>query len=515
MSRTSNRDAAATQVTERRRITASGLWIALSLVAPMIASGALSVVIGRVLGSDLLGEQSLIAFGSSLLASVVVSSLNGASIQAMASRRDDPRNTASTRWVVGAHAAAGLVVGLLLSGYGILHGHFAIAWAVVGLSGLLDAIAWGFAAMVIARTGWSAVARSRLVAQLSAIALGVGAVVGHLGITGVFAANCVASAGLLVWLWHRAPPVARPTLRVPVAVVRLWGVFVLDAVLSQIVAKRIEFLFLAAYSQASEIAAYSIAVALVSVAVALPASLASAAMPSIAAAMGSGNEDRAHHALASAVRVTAVCSLPLAAAVATGGPAAVVGLYGDEFARAADLVPLASLGAIVFPVAQLCANYWAAVGRLRWLLVAGAAGGLIDLGVAFWLVPTHGASGAIIASLGGQTVTAVGIALSTWAAAGRFDWGLRGWLATAMATAGSAAAARACVDAVGGLPGAFLGSVVFLALFCGGALLLARLGAPLLDAPDVAWLGGLLPERLGRGAAWAMSRGHGRRSAAR
>ena len=487
------------EATGRQQIMSSGVWLALSSIAPMVATAALSVVIGRILGARLLGEQSLIAYGGSLLGALLVGSLTNAAIQHLAAHRDEPSFQPAARWVVVAHSATGLGVGVLLAGFGLARGQFVAAWLAVALSALLDAVGWGYAARIIALRGWKAVARGRLASQLAAIGLGLCAVLTGLSITGIFLANCVASAALLGWLWQVAPRGgARTAIRLPSRVWRLWGVFTAGAVLTQIVAKRIEFLFLGAYSTAAEIAAYSIAVTLVGVAIAIPNALAGAAMPSIAAAIGRGDEQRAHASLASAMRVTAVASLPLTAILVAAGPAAVTGLYGADFDRAAQLTPLAALTAAVVPVGQLCSTYWAAVGKLKLTLISGIAGGLVDLGLAFWLIPGHGATGAVIASLGGQAVAGLGNVIFTWHAVGRFASGVGGWLAAATAAVPAAVGGRLCSDLVGsGIPGAALGSVVALAVFAAAAALLARLRAPALTEQDGSWLSGALPGALG------------------
>jgi O-antigen/teichoic acid export membrane protein len=214
------------------------------------------------------------------------------------------------------------------------------------------------------------------------------------------------------------------------------------------------------------------------------------------------------------VRVTAIASLPLAAVLVAAGPAAVTGLYGSGFLRAADLVPLAALGAVIAPVSQLCATYWAAVGKLRVTLSAGIVGGLVDLALAFWLIPKHGATGAVVASLAGQLVTAVGTVVFTWRAVGRFRSGLRGWLAAGSAAAAGAAAGRQCVDLVGGLlPGAIVGSIVCLLVFAMAAAALSRLRAPALSEQDGAWLTGTLPRFLAPVVAGSLVAAQSRRNA--
>jgi O-antigen/teichoic acid export membrane protein len=490
-----------------KQIVSAGVWVAVSQLAPFVATGALSVVAGRVLGADLLGQQSLVAFGEALVSSLLVGSLTDASIQSLASRGSgSERDIASLRrWVVAAHTVAGLVAGGLVATYGLVRGQLTLAWLVAGFAAVVNAVGWGYGAKLIASVGWGPVARCRLVAQLAAVCLGIGAVLSGLGVPGIFAANVVASSGLLLVLRRLAPRATGGTvLWFPGTVVRLWGLFAAGEVLTQIVAKRIEFLFLGAYSSGSEIAAYSIAVMVVSAGSVLPAALAGAAMPAVAAANGAGDVERVRSSLTRGLRVTAMASLPLAALLFAAGPSLVTGLYGAAFARAAGLVPLAALSVIVTPTGQLCAMYWAALGKVRLSLWAGAFGGVADLGAAFALVPEHGATGAVLASLAGQAVDAVSIIVLTWYAIGRIPLGGSAWLSALLSALPAAAAGRLCADLFGGLPGAVLGSLSCLVVFAAAAALLSRLKAPALCEEDGLWLIDALPARFGQLVAWPL-----------
>ena len=489
----------------RRAVLASGAWVAVSQLLPFLATGVLSVVAGRVLGPDLLGKQSFIAFVAALVAALAIGSLTDATIQTLAAtvgRGEDDR-VWDEAWPVRAHGLVGLVVGVLLAAYGFLLDQFLVAWLLVGLGALVDALGWGYAAPVIATSGWGPVARRRLVSQLCAVALGVAAVIVGWGVTGIFAANVLASVGLLAWSRaavpsERAPRRGRAPWTLPVPVRRTWLVFALGEVLTQVVGRRIELLFLAASSTTSEMAAYSIAVMVVSAAATVPASLAGAAMPRVAAALGAGQHELAHAALGRALRVTAVASLPLTAVLVAVGPPLVRGFYGGDFGRAADLVPLLALSVLAAPCGYLCAAFWSAAGSVRLAVLAGLVGGAVDLLLAFLLVPHQGAVGAACASVAGQALDAVVLVALTCRAVRGIRLGARAWSAALLVAGLAASAGTAAAHMSVGLPAAALALVTVVAVLLAASAIATALRRPLLDSADVEWLSGTLPPPLSR-----------------
>lgn len=486
----------------RRQVLVSGTWMAVSQVLPLLTTAGLSVLAGRVLGAELLGQQSLIAYCAALAAALLVGSLTDASVQALATEagaRGGEPSPALERWVLRTHSSVGAVVGLLLVGTGVLRGELVAAWVLIGVAASLDAVGWAYAARSIAVHGWAAVAKSRLVAQLVSVALAAVALLSGLGIAGIFGASAVASLGLLVVLRRSCrAPAPGSSAGWPRPVVRLWALFAVGEVLTQVVGRRVEFLFLAAYSTSAEIAAFSIAVMAVSAAAAVPGALAGAAMPAVALAHAAGEQELARTSLVRALHVTAVATLLLGALLVAVGPAAVTGLYGAEFSRAADLVPVVALALLLSPSGQLCTTYWSALGRLRLTIVAGLVGGAIDLGLAWALVPDLGAEGAAWASVAGQSTDALVVLVASWHLLERPRLHVRSWGA-ALVTAGAAGGpARLLADELGGLAGALAGAGCFAVVLTVLTTAATRLRAPVLSAADAGWLVGMLPATAGR-----------------
>lgn len=478
----------------RRGTLVGGLWMVSANLVPLVGTLALSVTMGRILGPDLLGQQSFIAYIQALLSSLLVFTLTTASIQVLASdwgARDQERYDHDARWSYWGHALGGAVSALTLSVIGISRGD-PWPWAVVALATLFDSFGWAYGARTIGRSGWKAVAARRLLWQLVGQVLAIGAVLVGWGITGVFAASATASAALLIVLFRQSPRVKRVPLRpFPRVLLRITGSFLVLAVLTQVVNRRVEFLFLEAFSTSQQLAMYSIAFMLVSTAAGIPISLAAAGMPTIAAAQGADEGHRVVAQFGVAVRVTLTASLPLASGVAALGPTLISLLYGQEYTEAASLVPLLSVSILFVPIASVCAGYWAGIGRMRREIVASSVAGVLDLGAAWLLVPGLGAWGAAVANVVGQVTAAVLILALTWVALGRFTIGIgrRLWGLSVVGLSGLAAWAVA--EWAGGWVGLVLGAVLF-------TLVLAVLSrvAGLLSSTDGAWLNETLPERL-------------------
>lgn len=447
-----------------RRVLSGGIWNALSEVLPMLTAMALSVAAARALGADQLGRQSVIAFTEAALTSLLVTSMTDATIRTLAAQLgagDVLGAAAVRRWSMAAHAISAVVVALVLVGVGAASGADQAAWCIVAVSTLLAAGCWAVTAQIVPERGWQPIAVRRLFALLVAPLLGIPAVLAGLGIPGIFAANAVASAGLLLSLRRVRPHVGSAGWGPPPRrLLQLWAAFALYEVVTQIVARRIEFIFLARYSSAHEVAMYSIPFMVVTAASAAPLAVAAASMPAVASAVGRGDLDRASERFTWALRMASLVALPMTAAIIGLGPTAVTAVYGGEFSRAADLVPWAALGVVLAPAGQLCISYWVGLGRLRPLIVAGLIGGAIDLGLALALIPGHGAAGAVVANLAGQSVAAVLLLAATLQALRPVDLRLGRWTATATASSVGALVLLGTQTVVPGIPGGVLGAAL-------------------------------------------------------
>ena len=400
----------------RRGALVGGLWNAAQMVLPLLGTTALSIVLGRVLGPDLLGEQSLISYSEALLAGVLVMSLQTATLQMMSvSLGSRNASTAGTYayWGMIGQIINGLLSAAILIGVGVTT-EYAWAWILAGITGLVNAVGWGYATRVIAHSGtWTSVASRRLWTQLLGQLIAAIAVLLGAGLNAVFAANLVSAAVLLSLIRRLVPTEVARERFFPKDLLRLWGLFLLRAVLLQVVAQRVEFLFLAAYSTPDQIAMYSIPFSVITAAVLVPSSIIAAGMPAMAAREGAGQSAQVAEHLGSAVRVTIAASIPLALGLAALGPSLIVVLYGAQYVQAGQLLAWMAPLVLVLPAAAVCETYWYGIASLRTPLVTATIAAVIDLALSFALIPRFDALGAAWANLGGQGAGALLLLLAT------------------------------------------------------------------------------------------------------
>jgi O-antigen/teichoic acid export membrane protein len=492
----------------RRIVLHGGLWSAAAEVLPAVGFALLSVIAARILGSSALGRQSLIAYVNVALSAVVVSGLSIAGLRVLGvalGQGDEGLEARLGSWLVSRHVIAGVAIGLVLVAIGQILQQDRLAWAVVGVVAAIDAAVSGITARYAARHGWARLGRMQLVAQLISAPLGIIAVVIGLGIAGIFIGAGIAAAGLLIVMSRRLvptftrPPTPSWTRKSPVPIRRTWLTFSTALLLTQIVGRRVEFIVLAIFSTDRQIALYSVAFIVVNLVAMVPTYIAGAAMPMIAAAEGRGELAETTRHTYYAVRLGSLASIPLVAGLCAVGPVAVSVAYGSQYAEAARLVPLASLVLLFAVAGGVCGQYWFGRGRVDVVIVTSGIGAVVDLAVAFALIPSTGALGAIIANLAGQVVAATGLLVYTRRRLGRFGWQRKRALAMAVSCGLGAGSTIAVVvrltGSIGGGPrplsaiGALAGGVVLgTAVFSYLAVVL-KVVVP----SEREWLGPLVP----------------------
>lgn len=484
--------------TERQRVLVAGLWSASSVLVPLVGTAALSIVMGRILGPSLLGQQSLIAYVEATAATLLIGALTDTFIRtlsasAAAETPDDVQRL--ERWATVSILVGGLLTAAIVAGIGMVTDD-PLPWLVAALASAINGAGWGYGARLIARDGWSPVATRRLLWQTLAQALGIVAVLVGLGVAGVFLASVIAAAGVAVMLRHAVGPMPRGRMRpFPRPLVGLWLSFVVVELLTQVVSKRIEFVFLGILSTTAQIAMYSIPFMLVSSAAMLPTSIFIASMPAVAASAGAGRLEETAQALAPALRVTALLSLPMAAGVVVVGPRLITVLYGPEFAEAAALVPILAVSLLITPLADVCTAFWLGAGRTRRLIAAISIGGAADIALAIALIGPYGALGAAIANAVGQSLAAVILVISTWRglALSSFPWW--GWVKNMAVSALALAAGVLVLRQLPGWAGLLAATAASMAILVGYGWVLG-----LVRGADARWLRNSVPGRLGLAA---------------
>jgi O-antigen/teichoic acid export membrane protein len=391
------------------------------------------------------------------------------------------------------HAATGTVTALVVAGIGLLRPAEQELWFIVALVVLIDSLGWAFVTRWVGFVGWNRVGALRLASQSLSAVLGITAVFAGLGIAGVFWANLLATTVLLLCLVARVPGPRPARGPLPPGLLASWASFVALEVITQVVGRRIEFLFLGALSTTAELAMYSVPFTAVTVATSVPNIIFGSAIPAVARRVAEAGMSVVADQVGRAIRVVLALSLLLTGALAGLGPLVVLLTFGPEFRTASALLPLLAVTALVTPVGLLCQALWVGAGRLRPVLLIGAVGGVVDIGLAAALIPGLGALGAVIATVSGQLIIGITLCSYTWRRAGRFPFGVR-YLATAAATAALVATGtRVLTAAVPTWAGLGLGLLVAAAIV---SLAGSRLGFA--GPADTRWLAASLPGPLSR-----------------
>ena len=116
---------------------------------------------------------------------------------------------------------------------------------------------------------------------------------------------------------------------------------------------------------------------------------------------------------ASALRYIALMSIPLHFIAASLAVPALLLIYGRQFAGAAMVVALAPLLCMFKAFLSPAQSLLECSERQRYVIAATVLAGIVDISVAWYLIPTHGAVGACIGNGAAQAV-AVGL---MWVAA--------------------------------------------------------------------------------------------------
>lgn len=244
------------------------------------------------------------------------------------------------------------------------------------------------------------------------------------------------------------------------AMFRYAGVSSIGVALTLVVWNRSEFLFLNHYSSDSQIGFYSIAFAAITALIIVPRQIGSTLLPAVATLQGAGEMDRVRTGFARALRLGLTLALILTAGAAALGPELLKLVYGAEFNAAGPvlLILVAPLPAIA--VFQLATAMVTGMGHLRIVVIAGAAGAAVDIGLAFALVPRYDAVGAAIANSIAQLVVGAPPFIYSQRLVGGVRWEFRPVAAAAGAAATGGLAAWACVYAIGGIAGVVVGAIV-------------------------------------------------------
>lgn len=485
------------------RVVRSGLWKMLSNALPQLYTLVLSVAAARYLGASGLGRQSFIAFVELTTVTLLSANFSVALMRYVGEAVGADRASA-VPWLarrillieIGGAAIGGGTIILL----GLLGATPQSAWILAGIAAANGVLATVPGAVLTGLQRW----RQATIAGLSTGGVGVVATIAVLalggGITGMFAVEAVTTGISLLWTaWlargavrklgsraAAAPDLGRGALRF--AAYSFGGTLVY-----LIVWRRSEFFFLQHYSSNRQIAYYSIGFAVATGVVRLPAAMGEVLAPAVATLFGAGAHDRIRTGYSRALRLLLLATFPFVAAAAAVGPEAIRVIWGQELSPASKPFLVMVAASLITPLTVLSSAVVTGLGRVRFPLVIDTLAAVVDVGVAFALVPQYGALGAALASACAIAVSGLPLVAYSARLAGPIRWEAAKLLRGAALAAAGGAVAWGAAYAVGGGIGIVLGLVAGTAVLGTLAVLVG-----FLPKEDAEWLEGVLGPRAGR-----------------
>jgi O-antigen/teichoic acid export membrane protein len=208
---------------------------------------------------------------------------------------------------------------------------------------------------------------------------------------------------VLAWEITHAHPLELHRRMMPFALQAVGSMFV-----AQIVWGRSEILLLMKFcSDVNQVPYYSVAFTMAEVLLVVATIFGTAAGATIFAQYGR-DKSKLPELAASTFRYIALMSIPLHFIMVSLAVPALLLFYGRKFEDAAMVVALAPLLCMFKAFLAPAQNLLESTERQRYVIAATVIAGAIDIGVAWYLIPAHGAVGACIGN-GAAQLTAVGI----------------------------------------------------------------------------------------------------------
>jgi O-antigen/teichoic acid export membrane protein len=490
------------EATTGSSVMRGGLWKMLSNALPQVYALAISIAAARYLGPDGMGRQSFIAFIELSVIQVLTSGF-ALSLQRYVGESVGADRSAEARWlarqVFRVIGAAAFVGGGALVALGLLGAEPKAAWIFAGSAAFSGILASVPGAILTGLQRW----REATLAGLVTGGFGTVATVIVLALGGrisaMFAVEAASLLIVLVWtglLARRSISAVSDEITPAPGLrhrsLRFAGYSSISALLYLIVWRRSEFFFLNHYSSDAQIAFYSIAFSLVTAVARLPSAMGQVLAPAVATLLGAGEHERIRRGFGRALRLLVVVTVPVSVATAALGPAAIRVIWGSAFADARDPLLIMVAASLLTPITVLSSSLLAGLAHVRLPLLATAAAGVVDLGLAAVLVPHHGAIGAAIANGAAQATAGIPMIVYSGRLQGPIEWGWGRLARCAAVSAAGGAVAWGVSASLGGVAGLFLGLVAGSAVFFA---LAAAIG--FLSRDDADWLGDVVGSRGG------------------
>jgi O-antigen/teichoic acid export membrane protein len=214
--------------------------------------------------------------------------------------------------------------------------------------------------------------------------------------------------------------------------------------------------------------------------------------PAVSTLFGAGAHERIAMGFSRALRLILLATMPIAAAAAAVGPETIRLIWGEAYGPAETPFLIMVATSLVTPLTVLGASLVVGVGRIGVPLLADAGAAAVDIGLAFALVPGHGAVGAALANSAAQVTAGLPLIIYSSRLAGPIRWEARILARTALLSAAGGGAAWAVVMVLGGAAGVLVGLLSGAAVFFAGAAVVG-----ILPRDDAEWLADLFGPRAG------------------
>lgn len=473
-------------------IVRSGAWSAASRLLPAAYTLVLSVVAARVLGPDLMGKQSFIAFVVATTVTLCTAGMPLAVLRHVGESAGAQRFSAVhalLRWALRVEAFAAVVGATVLIAFGVTRDSLHAAWVLGGLTCALLVLQTVPAAVLMGLQRWKHASVVGVVTGLAgAVATVVVLALGG-GVVGMFAVELAVAAANLTWAvrWARRalgtlPDDVRDPGDVTSRTARYARLAAVQAVLALVVWRRSEFFFLARYATDRDIALYSIAFAATTALSLVPQGIAAVLGPAVATMHGAGDAARIAAAFSRGVRLLVLLSLPLTAGVLAVGTLLLRLVYGADYADAGDVLLWLMVAFPLLPLYHLGTGLLTGVGAQRAIVLSNVCAASANVALDLWLIPRHGAVGAAAANAAAQATGSLLVMAFAVRHVHRLDVRPARLARAVGAAVLTYAVARLAVE-IGGWPGLLLASVAG-ALVFGVAAWVLKVAAP----DDVAWV---------------------------
>jgi O-antigen/teichoic acid export membrane protein len=286
------------------------------------------------------------------------------------------------------------------------------------------------------------------------------------------------------------PPPALPAdLRREVRNFALMATFVV--LVNFAIYQRTEVFVLARYRSSADIARYTVPFSLITALLLIPTALSTVLAPAFATLLGSGEHDRIRVGYGRVLRLITRLTLAFAGLAIVAGQNVIRLVYGPEFAHVRPVVAILALSLPFVPYASIGTSLLQALNLQRVPTVVGAIAAVVDIGMAFVLVPPFGIIGAAIANVLAQVIWAVPLAFYAGHRIGGLDLRWPSLLRTALLIAAATLAGAVLSARLSAAPGLVVGVGVFL-------LILAAAARParILSRDDAGWVAETLGSRL-------------------